>query len=182
MPKYFLDCGAHDGCSIRLFRKITPDINEYSIHCFEPNPLFRNQLFKISDVIFHQEAVWIEDCEAPFYLSHATRCDGSTLLANKTSGQLDYKNPIMVRCVNFGQWLQHTFQNNDYLVVKFDIEGAEYAVLRSMIDDGSIHKIAKLYIEFHHERIGLSDTVHDCLMEELKATGLEIAAWDALGK
>jgi FkbM family methyltransferase len=180
MPKYFLDGGAHNGCSIRLFREIVPDSSEYEIHSFEPNPVFRDQLTRIPGVTFHQEAVWVEDCEAPFYLSRAVQRDGSTLIASKITGQLDHENPIMVRCVNFGQWVQRTFQDDDFLVLKLDIEGAEYVVLRSMINDGSIRKIAKLYVEFHHERIGLPSELHDRLVEDLAALKLEIAAWDAL--
>jgi FkbM family methyltransferase len=158
-----------------------PDSSEYAIHSFEPNPVFHEQLSRIPGVTFHQMAAWVEDCEAPFYTSRAAQRDGSTLIASKTTGQLDYANPITVRCVNFGQWVERTFRPGDLLVLKLDIEGAEYDVLRSMIDDSSIRRIAKLYVEFHWERIGLARELHDRLVTELKASGLEIAAWDALG-
>jgi FkbM family methyltransferase len=181
MPKYFLDGGAHDGCSIRLFRTVISNSDEYVIHSFEPNPEFRDQLSRIPGVIFHQAAIWIEDCEAPFFMSRAAMRDGSTLIASKTTGELDRANPITVRCINFGQWINRTFQEDDLLILKLDIEGAEYEVLRSMLKDGSIHKINRLYIEFHGDRTGVAKEEHDHLLTELKKLKLAISAWDALG-
>lgn len=181
MSKYFLDCGAHDGCSIRLFRASTPNSSEYVIHSFEPNPAFAEQLRRIPDVVFHPEAVWIKDCEASFYVSRAVTRDGSTLIASKTTGRLDRDHPLKVRCINFGSWVLRTFGSDDVLVLKLDIEGAEYEVLRSMCKDGSIRKIHKLYIEFHAERIGLARETHDRLVADLAQAGLKIHPWDALG-
>lgn len=181
MPKYFLDCGAHNGCSIRYFRASVPDASTYGIHSFEPNPIFRDQLRRIEGVVFHPEAVWIKDSEIPFYVSRAQLRDGSTLIASKTTGDLDRANPLMVRCMNFGSWVRRSFSSDDHLVLKLDIEGAEYEVLRSMLADGSIRQIAKLYVEFHGDRIGLPSEIHDRLVEDLTKAGLTIHPWDALG-
>jgi FkbM family methyltransferase len=132
-------------------------------------------------VVFHPEAVWNKDCEATFYLSRAATRDGSTLLASKTTGKLDREHPITVRCIDFGAWVKRSFTKDDFVIVKLDIEGAEYAVLRKMIDDGSIELVDRLYVEFHADRIGLRKDVHNQLVAELARRGLQIRAWDALG-
>ena len=72
MPKYFLDCGAHNGCSIRYFRASVPDASTYGIHSFEPNPIFRDQLRRIEGVVFHPEAVWIERQRDPVLCEPST--------------------------------------------------------------------------------------------------------------
>ena len=33
----FLDCGGHDGCSVRTFLKTRPDADRFEIYSFEPN-------------------------------------------------------------------------------------------------------------------------------------------------
>jgi hypothetical protein len=77
--------------------------------------------------------------------------------------------------------VSRTFLDGDELILKLDIEGAEYAVLRSMLRDGSIRKISKLYIEFHGDRIGLPQEEHDQLIADLHRVGLHPCAWDAFG-
>ena len=37
MRKIFLDCGAHDGCSVKAFLSLYPDSNEYEIYSIEGN-------------------------------------------------------------------------------------------------------------------------------------------------
>ena len=41
------------------------------------------------------------------------------------------------------------FDENDYIVVKLDIEGAEYEVIESMLNSGAINRVNELYIEWH---------------------------------
>lgn len=143
--------------------------------------MFWDKLRQVPQIMFHPEAVWIEDCDKQFYLSGASAHDGSTLIASKTTGKVDRDNPITVRCINFSRWMQDNLRSSDYVILKLDIEGAEYDVLQRMLDDGSISIVKKLYIEFHQKKIGLPKQAHDQLVLKLRSVGLAPHAWDALG-
>jgi hypothetical protein len=64
---------------------------------------------------------------------------------NKHSDQ----NTVEVGTTDIHTWIMENTCENDDIVVKMDIEGAEYEVLRRMITRGSACRIRKLYIEFH---------------------------------
>jgi FkbM family methyltransferase len=153
LNKYFIDCGAHCGESIlRARREFGNDINIIS---FEPIPYFAKELQKIyendSKVVIYNKAIWTEDCIKKFNISK-NHTDGSSLLEYP-----DQELDIEVECINFSKWLEEKFSFLDYLIVKLDIEGAEYAVLNKLIEDKSINLINELHGEFHENRI-LDDT------------------------
>ena len=180
VSKYFLDCGAHNGCSVRLFQHLCSDWREYTIHCFEPNPMFRQCFGEFDNVLFHEAAVWSRDGMEPFFLSKSPKHHGSSLIRSKRTGMLDKENPITVRCLDFNRWIKETIDRESYVILKMDIEGAEYEVLESMIAGGSIDQIKLLYIDFHYDKIGLECAVHSRLVEELQRRRIEICPWDAM--
>ena len=67
----------------------------------------------------------------------------------KKVSRIDYSNPVAVECVDFSDWLKNHFNRNDYIIVKMDVEGAEYAILSKMIRDDTIDFVNEFYIEFH---------------------------------
>jgi FkbM family methyltransferase len=179
MKKIFIDCGANDGCSIDLFRGYYPNADEYEIHSFEPAPIFRKKLEK-KNVFFHEKAVSTSDDNHIFFFDPRTGVDktkttthvhfGSSLIAEKMNGIKENfnkaikdgrltperrweENQINVKGIDFSKWVMDTFNKNDYIVLKMDIEGAEYPVLEKMIEDKSISYIDVIYIEFHGHKI-----------------------------
>ncbi len=176
---YFVDGGANNGSSVRLFRHITPNWPTYIVHSFDPNPAMAKYFHACDGVVFHPEAIWIQDTELPFYLGKTAAQDGSSLMKTKMTGKLDKLNPLKVKCIDFGAWLKTTFTPSDYVVLKLDIEGAEYDVLEKMITDGSIKYIAKLYVEFHWSKLGLPEARHCTLIKSLLRYGLIPEPWDA---
>ena len=44
MRKVFLDCGANNGCSVRRFKQIVKNYEDFEIFSFEPNEVFRTDL------------------------------------------------------------------------------------------------------------------------------------------
>jgi FkbM family methyltransferase len=178
--KVFLDCGGNDGCSVRKFLRCFPDSDQYIIHSFEPNPVFKDCYSGFRNVIFHEEAVWVEDGEAAFYLSNSPKHQGSTLIHSKFTGNLDKENHLNVRCIDFSSWIKNNLNQSDYIILKMDIEGAEYEVLQKMMEDGTIRYIDQLYIEFHYEKITMPREIHDQLLNKLTQCSLGIKDWDAL--
>lgn len=66
---------------------------------------------------------------------------------------------ILLDCgTHYGEGLNN-FNKQDFIVVKMDIEGAEYAVLRKMINDRSLEYINDLYVEFHSHKD--SNAIHE---------------------
>ena len=177
--KIFIDGGAFTGISIDLFRKQWKDHNEYEIYSFECNPIFEQQI-KNRNVNFINKAIWIKDEELKFYLGTRYGGMGSSLIEKKTSGRLDKQNPIKVNAIDFSQWIIDNFSKDDYIVLKLDIEGAEYEVLNKMMDDESIKYINDFYGEWHQQKIGLSKDEHRRIIGRLEEYGLgDMKYWNA---
>ena len=87
-------------------------------------------------------------------------------MKEKTTGNLDKVNPIEVECVDLDKWIKGNFNKTDFIVLKLDIEGAEYKVLPHMIKNGSIDYINHIFIEWHWNKIGLSKRNHDELIKK----------------
>ena len=134
MNKYFIDCGAHCGESILTAKqRFGNDINVVS---FEPVPGLAKQLQEIHQdnptIQIQNSAVWINDDIKKFHLSEAYT-DGSSLLNSLNNLRNDHY--IEVNCFDLSTWLSETFTEEDYLILKLDIEGAEYEVLNKMIEE-----------------------------------------------
>jgi FkbM family methyltransferase len=56
---------------------------------------------------------------------------------------------VVVPSIDFSKWILENCNKSDYVVLKMDIEGAEYNVLEKVISSGAVALIDKLYIEWH---------------------------------
>jgi FkbM family methyltransferase len=154
MKKIFIDGGARIGESISVLLDTREDLIGCDAYLFECNPSHIETLNEISNnnkkynFIVKNEAIWVEDTNKEFFISIDIWGDlGCTLLPEKTE-KLDRNNPLNVKCIDFAKFL-NSFSDEDYIVVKLDIEGAEYDVLNYLIDTNTITKINELYVEFH---------------------------------
>jgi FkbM family methyltransferase len=138
----------------------------WEFHAFEPNPYLK--LKYSASVLVHQQAVWTENTKKDFYINpKQKKAKASSLMAEKLTGNLSKK--VIVECIDFGAWIKENFKITDYIIVKMDIEGAEYKVLASMIHDGSIHYVNKMYVEWHYKKMKMNKGLHQMLLTELKA-------------
>ena len=64
---------------------------------------------------------------------------------NETGTEVDYK----VNLVDVAAWMIKNFREEDYVILKSDIEGGEFQVLHSLLDHGKAHLIDKLLLECH---------------------------------
>jgi len=152
MNKYFIDCGAHCGESI-LTAKQKFGIDTVTIS-FEPVPGLAKQLQEIYEnnptVNIQNAAVWINNDIKRFHLSEEYT-DGSSLLTSLNN--LNENNYIEIPCFDLSSWIKETFDPNDYIILKLDIEGAEYEVLNKLIEDGTLNMINELWGEWHDMKI-----------------------------
>ena len=169
MNKIFIDGGAHKGESLKAFLTYYPDDpRSYDVYSFEANPILIDNLQDIvkgTGIELIEKAIWTGDGYIDFYSGASY---SGTLMRNKTTGNLDINNPVSVESIDFSKWVKDTFSDDDYIILKLDIEGGEYDVLEKMIDDGNIKYIDKLYVEWHAGKLdGFDMKRHDKLIEVL---------------
>ena len=130
-----IDCGANIGLSVIYFKKLFP---ESKIIAFEPD----KQLFSIlkknvenyNDIKLFDKAVWINDGTIDF------QEEGGF------SGRIpkigDTKNIVKVSSLRLKNII-----NQPIDMLKIDIEGAEYEVIKDCAD--VLHFVDKIFIEYH---------------------------------
>jgi FkbM family methyltransferase len=155
--RVFVDCGSNT-CKV-LGERIERGL-ENEFFAFEPQPELAGcveearRLHPGVAIRFFAQAVWVHDGTMDFYLATEwgpNHKGGSTLLAGHTrnAAKVDYSRPVAIECIDFSRWIRRNFSRRDYLVVKMDIEGAEYAILEKMLADGTIDYLKELIVEFH---------------------------------
>ena len=177
MRKIFIDAGAHEGCSVKKFRKEHDKKNEYLIYSFEPEPRFVKCFKDIPNHVFINKAVWTRDGKKEFYRSTQWLHAGSSLLKRKRSGALDKKHPIVVKTIDFSKWVSDNLYKNDYIILKLDVEGAEYEVIPKMMKDNTFEYIDELWIEWHMRKLGMTLKQHNAVANKVKIPTIK---WDAL--
>ena len=180
MRKVFIDCGAHCGCSVRKFRTEYKNHEEYEVYCFEANPHLIEHVSKEPNIIVNNKAVWDTDGESEFFVLKKFTSGGGTLSKYKADHS-SLIETVKIETIDFSRWLIDTFSADDEIILKLDIEGAEYRVLEKMIQDESIRYINKLMGEWHDFKIGLSRSVSIALEKQLRDEyGLPFRVWDAI--
>lgn len=177
--KIFIDLGAYNGDTIEMFMLglIEPNPEQFEIYGFEPSPDQIKPLKYLAEKypglnIFHK-AAWIENCQLEFTVDESADPLGSTLMRSKRNwgaGKI-----VKVWCFDFDRWIKKF--EGDYVVVKMDIEGAEFPLLRKLIASGNIKIISKLWVEFHPNKVtDFTTTEKDELIDQLK-TLTEFRSW-----
>lgn len=161
----FVDCGASDGGTIQRFRDLYPAAETFEIHAFEPNPAWP----EIRGVNFHREAVWVMDGHAELYCGDP---ESATLMRGKTTGHIDYSRPVRVATIDFGSWLNQFPVRS--VVLKMDIEGACYQVLKRMLQTEALLRIRELHIDWHWNKIGMTLQAHEACLASLRGWGFPI--------
>ena len=181
--KIFIDCGAHCGESIlEAKRRFGNDIKIYS---FEANTNLAEALinhFKNdSNVKVENKAVWTEDSFIEFYLS-TSWSDGSSVYKEKNSGGISENVLLKVPCIDLSSFI-NSFDKDDYIILKLDVEGAEYEILSKMIDDETIKRVNELHGEFHPNKINKPEIkiLEEKVSNYLKENNIKFNIWEMVG-
>lgn len=177
----YIDLGAYNGDSVEQFlnwRTVSfPDKNDWVIHAFEPNPKFKATLRKkqTDNIHFHEDAAWIENGVLQFAVDDSPTPLGSTLMPGKKA-IWDTKEKINVTAFDFSAWV--TQFKDDFVVVKMDVEGAEFPILEKMIKDGTITIPNTLLVEFHPNKVReYTTTYKNTLIQKIQKLGVNIKEW-----
>lgn len=176
MRKVYIDLGANNGETIKHWLSVFDKQREFDIYAFEPNPCFEKDL-KALNVNVHMEAAWINNGTMELFLDESKNADGSSFDKFKTSGQMS-KEPIMVPCIDFSEWLRDNFILEDYVVLKMNIEGAEYPILEDLFVDDTIVLVDKLFVWWHYISYHYSSltegqkTTHGRILQQVYSRGI----------
>lgn len=183
MKKVFIDCGYNEGEVSKQFHKQLGDSFEY--FAFEANPyLYKEYKEKNSFVNLSNKAVWIEDTLIDMYVVVVDKYNkknpftgASTLMKQKSEWNMKVHKKqelVKVEALDFSKFILDNFSKNDEIIIKLDVEGAEYCILEKMITTGASLYINKLYVEFHDDKVGLSQNK---IVGELKKQNIELFKW-----
>ncbi len=154
--KAYVDLGANTGKVAAEFAVEHPD---FEIFCVEPNPdlissIHSNAVRIGRTFVTMWAAAWITNGTTSLFRSTAHAA--STIVGGKIEPshwpQIDYNVGLNVPCFDFSAWMLKTFHLTDYVVLKMDIEGSEYAILDKMLADRSLSLVNELRCEWHHDR------------------------------
>lgn len=164
--KAFIDCGAYTGDTCNLFME-RPEVfgvenpAQYELYALEPGR--QKWDFHFPAALINQ-AVWIEDGHLNF--TGGSGNQGATVMVPK-----EVRPGETVECLDFATWLRR-FEGYEEVIVKLDIEGAEYPVLERLLETGAIKIITWLFVEFHPGRFPDGFQRRDKLLAAIERMGI----------
>ncbi len=175
----FIDCGGYDGCSAVKFMIANPTFDCIS---FEPNPVLWPFYNNVPTTLIRKAAYthwgkcsfWIDDHDA----------DGSSVIEGK---QIDFHGrtaneqcrKIEVECVDLADLVRDLSEIYQRIILKLDVEGAEYDILERLLNEGLLDRVTHIYAEFHWHKCGVSEDRHFSLVRATQRH-TSISDWDAL--
>jgi FkbM family methyltransferase len=193
---YFIDCGGHHGEGLKIFIDMYNIDEKWKIYTFEPNKesfnILKDFKYKNCNIEFINAGIWKEDSKLTFNVEttspgYGSKEDGAgstfVKLENwniKHSGNMgagDYLTSYEVDVINFSNFIRN-LNDVEFLLVKMDVEGVEYDIIRNMIIDDSILNINDLYVEFHDWAMSSENeiTTND-LIKIISDKGINIKRW-----
>ena len=179
--KVFIDGGCFHGDSIRNFlsmkhgdNQIFPktDAEEYEIIGFDGVEYSEWYDINHKNICFKVKLLGNENRIVKFH--HSKYHDGNSIFNyNDSTNSLKVANLEMI---DLSKFIIDNFNITDYIILKLDVEGAEYAILEKMIKDRSIEYINELYVEFH-DFAKENDNHDNVLIDKLKQFNIIFKRW-----
>lgn len=196
MANIFFDCGTHYGEGLRQFSDMFQMNEEWKIHTFEANPV-TYEVFKTrrlphlgSNVMAYNYAVTTYDGEIDMYIeSPDTEIrdtgQGSSIVSkdkwNPQDGILKFREDLVpVPCIDLSKFLELHSSEDDFIVMKLDVEGAEYDILDKMLEEMTLHRISHLFVEFHAKYFTNLEEMQQRelnLVNRIKNEGINLHHW-----
>lgn len=186
MRKIFLDCGSNRGQSIVTAKKqFGYDIEIYS---FEAVPVLYDKLISKwnndPNVHLYNNAVWNKEDIVKIYIS-SEWSDASTLFIEKADRKINKDLYSEVKSIDLAEFIKNNFTYDDYIILKLDIEGAEYDVLHHLIQTNMINYVNELWGEWHLDNFPIEYIIkhlgykQDIIFEKLAELKLPFKEWHA---
>lgn len=151
------------------FKEFAKNFNidkNWNCYCFEANPItykfsqkeYENLCNEGYSIIYKNLAVSSFDGKIKINcdLAENGTGQGSNILLNPPNKDIEWghnlnylKDFIEVECIDFAKFINSVCNPGDYILIKMDIEGAEFDVLDSLIIKIDLSIINEIYVEFH---------------------------------
>ena len=191
--KLLYDLGAHWGESIQLFRKKLENPKEWDVISVAASTLNVDKLAEnasyeanyFNEITIFNAFVYHEEKEIEFFeYKDEFHSAGSTY--SKTKFDLNSKkkpeyenlphNVLTPDIFNIVESYKENLNKYDEIIIKMDIEGAEYDILPSLIEVLDNSKTKQFYIEFHNKKVGLDPSVDDKLISLMEEKNIQVNA------
>ena len=151
----FFDFGANVGAITEIVSKLKNNIKIFSFEPVLKNfNILKNKFKKNNSIKLENKAVWFENKKNNFSVgrkNNHTNSKFTKIINDLNYNKQKYIDMYEVECIDISQYMKNLNLKNKYVIVKMDIEGAEYEVLSHMIKTDIISVIDILLIEFHRE-------------------------------
>jgi len=84
---------------------------------------------------------------------------------------------VKVTSIDLSSWLKKNITEDDYVLVKMDIEGAEFEVLQKCLDDETLDMIDEINIEWHDWCRPEKKSHRQHLLNEMARLGVQSGLW-----
>lgn len=169
------------------------------IYLFEANPVFNTALVQAKEQfdtfgtkinIFPSTVVDVKDGTRTFFLDTVNvKHDfwGSSTYASHPDAIKSKSNGTELSAINISRWLLMNTLPRDFVVVKMDIEGAEYDILPHMVEMSAWIVIDYLLVEWHPRVLrgakAKDNTLYraraEAAVEKLKANGVSMPHYNS---
>lgn len=165
----FIDCGTNLGQGLNYFNKKYGLFNneKWYIYTFEANPHIdlKSMFSDVNNLEKIHKALWINNNELKF-TSRGKNSEGmrkkhgegkfqgggshitDLRIVNQTPKHVETDETV-VGCIDFNSFLILQKDKYEKIIVKMDIEGAEFDIIDHLIANNSLSLIDELYIETH---------------------------------
>ena len=190
----FIDCGSNQGQGYDFFSKWFP-AEKFDHLLIEPNPncisiletRYSKQLSEQHFKIIPKAASIKNGFTKFFGLSEGTKnpvsAGGSILdVHNSAYYSVIEDKAIEIETFDFVEFIQQCRQKYSVIIIKMDIEGAEYDILEELTRKNLANNISTLFLEFHSTYMKHVTRVQyqkkeKYLLQELKKQGCHVHIW-----
>lgn len=189
--KLLYDLGAHWGESIEMFRKKFDNSKEWDVICVEPSSLNCEKLIKnasyeanyFNEITILNAFAYHEDKEIEFFeYIDDLHSVGSTYSKTKfdlnSNKKPEYENLphniLKPDVFNIVESYKENFDKYEEILIKMDIEGAEYDILPSLIEVLDESKTKEFYVELHNVKVGVDPSVDDNLISLIQNKNIKV--------
>ncbi|RCV45227.1 hypothetical protein SEVIR_9G440600v4 [Setaria viridis] len=165
----YVDVGARSyGSSIgSWFRKQYPKQNHtFEVFAVEADPAFHADYARRKGVTLLPYAAWVRNETLTFEINDGPGNKGYKDDARKPNGRgmgrirpgagamkgVSSGEVRRIPAFDLAEWLKRTVSEQDYVVMKMDVEGTEFDLIPRMIETGAICLVDELFLECHYNR------------------------------
>ncbi|XP_033100752.1 uncharacterized protein LOC117104164 [Anneissia japonica] len=106
--------------------------------------------------------------------------DKKELADTKSGGRRKLSERKAIPVVDLSRWIKENTRKEDYVILKLDVEGAEYKILKKMLEEGTFAWIDKYYGEYHsNQPVGLSSDEKGKIINNVMTKGEKMYDWGA---